>query len=68
MTDGLPRLRRPLRYTIRCHGCRAELEIAPEELDQRLAVCGRCGQANPTPVYALLSGRRQSQGTPETEA
>lgn len=52
------RIKRPLVYTIRCSGCRAEIQIAPAQLDDRLAQCADCGLPNPTPVYALLSGRR----------
>lgn len=51
-------LKRPLVYTIHCSGCRAEIEIAPEALDDKLAVCPQCRLPNATPVYALLSGRR----------
>jgi hypothetical protein len=53
------RIHRPLRYRIHCAGCRAEIEICPDELNDRLALCPRCRLPNPTPVYALLSGRRK---------
>lgn len=58
MNDTPSAPRRVLRYTISCIGCRGEIEIAPAELDQRLAVCPHCRMANPTPIHALLSGRR----------
>lgn len=52
------RIKRPLVYTIHCSGCRAEIEIAPAQLEDRLALCPQCRLPNPTPVFALLSGRR----------
>jgi hypothetical protein len=53
---------KPLRYLIACAGCRAEVEICPTELDDRIAVCSRCNMPNPTPVFALLSGRQKPPG------
>lgn len=58
MSNIIPIQRRPLRYVIRCSACRGEMEIAPAELDARLAVCPHCKLPNPTPVWALLSGRK----------
>jgi hypothetical protein len=52
-------IKRPLRSTIHCSGCRAEIEIAPGELDDRMAICPSCKLPNPTPIYALLSGRHK---------
>ena len=60
MTSPNLRVARPLRYVIACAGCKAEIEICPEELDSRIAVCGKCNLPNPTPVFALLSGRRRT--------
>lgn len=49
--------KRLLQYTIRCAGCRAEVEMCPEQLSSKIAVCPECGLPNATPIYALLSGR-----------
>ncbi len=57
------RIARPLSYTIACAGCRAEMQICPQELDSRIALCPKCNLPNPTPVYALLSGRRKLSDT-----
>ncbi|MBK9975159.1 MAG: hypothetical protein IPP14_10345 [Planctomycetes bacterium] len=62
MNNIIPIARRPLRYVIRCSGCRGEMEIAPAELDQRLALCPHCNLPNPTPIWALLSGRKPISG------
>jgi predicted nucleic acid-binding Zn ribbon protein len=51
-------IHQPLRYVIHCSGCGEEIEICPDELDDRLAVCPSCNQPNRTPIHALLSGRR----------
>lgn len=56
MSKRIYRLGRPLRYTISCAGCRADIRICPEELNERLAVCPSCKLPNRTPVYALLAG------------
>lgn len=48
-----------LRYVIRCAGCGKELEIVPEQLADRLAVCPSCGQANPTPIFRVLAGDKR---------
>lgn len=60
MSNPPPRISRPLRYTILCSGCGAEVQICPDELNDRLAVCPHCKLPNPTPVFALLSGRRRA--------
>ncbi len=60
MSEPPVRISRPLRYTIICAGCRGEVEICPDELDERLAVCPKCNLPNRTPVFALLSGRRRA--------
>lgn len=56
MRSPIYRISRPLRYTIACAGCRAEIQICPDELNERLAVCPSCKLPNRTPVYALLAG------------
>ena len=53
------KIHRPLRYVIHCAGCSAEIEICPNELDDKLAVCEQCNLPNATPIYALLSGRQK---------
>jgi rRNA maturation endonuclease Nob1 len=53
------RIHKPLRYVIRCAGCGEDVEIRPDELEDKLAICGHCNLPNATPVYALLSGRRK---------
>lgn len=58
MSEPRLHIKKPLRYVIHCSGCGGEIEICPDELDDRLAVCGHCNQPNPTPIHALLSGRR----------
>jgi rRNA maturation endonuclease Nob1 len=58
-------IKKPLRYTLHCAGCKAEIEICPAELDDRLAVCPHCRMPNSTPIFALLSGRRKA---PEPDA
>ncbi|MCB9893287.1 MAG: hypothetical protein H6839_02435 [Planctomycetes bacterium] len=58
MSEPRLHIRKPLRYVIHCSGCDAEIEICPDELNDRLAVCPSCNQPNPTPIHALLSGRR----------
>lgn len=60
MSEQPKNIRKPLRYTLLCAGCKGEVTICPEELDSRLAVCPQCKMPNSTPVFALLSGRRQS--------
>jgi hypothetical protein len=55
-------IRKPLRYTLHCAGCKAEIEICPEELNDRMAVCPQCKMPNSTPIFALLSGRRKASG------
>lgn len=52
-TPQLP-VSRPLRYVIHCAGCDAEVEICPDELDDKIAACPECGLPNPTPIYGLL--------------
>jgi hypothetical protein len=59
LNEPLP-IKKPLRYTLHCAGCKAEIEICPDELNDRLAVCPKCRMPNSTPVFALLSGRRKS--------
>lgn len=49
---------RSLRYVIRCAGCHHEITIEPAKLDDQMAVCPKCNEVNPTPIYALLSGRQ----------
>lgn len=61
MTETAPRPKPekpPLRYHIRCAGCGGEVEICPDQLSSKIAVCADCGMPNATPIYALLSGRR----------
>lgn len=57
--------KRPLQYVIRCAGCNGEVAIAPAELENRMAVCPHCGLPQPTPVFALLSGRKPATGKPD---
>jgi hypothetical protein len=59
MSNPPLRLARSLRYTISCAGCKGEMQICPDELDSRIAVCPKCNLPNPTPVFALLSGRKK---------
>lgn len=63
MTDSAKPIRPPLRYTISCSGCREPMEIAPASMDDRIALCPHCKMPNPTPIYALLSGRRGTAST-----
>lgn len=51
-----PRLHvsKPLRYVIRCAGCAAEIEVCPDELDDKIVACPECNMPNPTPIYGLL--------------
>ncbi|MCA8935189.1 MAG: hypothetical protein KDB68_03210 [Planctomycetes bacterium] len=58
MNEPRPITRIPLRYVIHCSGCGEEVEICPEELDDKLAVCPHCNMPNATPIYALLNGQR----------
>jgi predicted amidophosphoribosyltransferase len=58
--DNPLQMRKPLRYTMACSGCGQDIEVCPDELDQRLAVCPHCKQPNRTPIYGLLSGRRKA--------
>ncbi|MBX3461386.1 MAG: hypothetical protein KF696_15685 [Planctomycetes bacterium] len=60
MSNPPLRISRPLRYTILCEGCKGEISICPDELNERLAVCPRCRMPNRTPVFGLLSGRRKA--------
>lgn len=60
MSDPTPKprlVKPPLQYTIRCAGCGGDVEMCPEQLSSKIAVCPECGMPNATPIYALLSGR-----------
>lgn len=57
MSEPRLNIHKPLRYVIHCSGCDHEIEICPEELDDRIAVCPQCSRPNATPIFRLLSGR-----------
>ncbi|MBZ0135250.1 MAG: hypothetical protein K8I27_02615 [Planctomycetes bacterium] len=59
MTESPLHIRKPLRYVVRCAGCKEDVEICPTELDDKIAICPHCNLPNATPIFALLSGRRK---------